>query len=67
MVCSSKDCFWVKKHGYCFYDGLMPSNHPKTHEECEYFKFYAQPVKKPERKLSAWEKRWIRWVKKNER
>lgn len=29
--------------------------------------FYAQPVVKPERKLSAWEKRWLRWVKKNER
>lgn len=29
--------------------------------------FYAQPVKKPEHKPSAWEKRWIRWVKKNER
>ena len=29
--------------------------------------FYAQPVEKPERKPSAWEKRWIRWVKKNKR
>lgn len=29
--------------------------------------FYAQPVKKLEHKPSAWEKRWIRWVKKNER
>ena len=29
--------------------------------------FYARPVKKPEHKPSAWEKRWIRWVKKNKR
>ena len=26
--------------------------------------FYAEAVKKPERKPSAWERRWIKWAEK---
>lgn len=34
---------------------------------CDGKRMKALPVVKPERQLSAWEKRWIRWVKKNKR
>lgn len=38
MACFSKDCDFVKKNGGCFYDGVPPSNSPKTCEKCKFFK-----------------------------
>lgn len=40
-----------------------------THKcyDCQGQNMYLREVKRGEHKPSAWEKRWIRWVKKNER
>lgn len=57
MACFSEDCNFVKKNGDCFYDGVPPSNSPKTCEECRFFKAaanYERLIHKTPEELAGW-------------